>query len=111
MQFTRDDYQLVLDYDEFVDCWWIYVFNAVSGYDARLAAFTSGFPHWLQDPYDEHPGRAAVLGGRDGGRDDGRAGRPGGRHRPAAGDLRRGGHVRPGARAVVGLDPAVRGRG
>ena len=37
---------------------WIYVFNAVRGYDARLAAFTSGFPHWLQDP-----GRAAVLGG------------------------------------------------
>ena len=30
---------------------------------------------------------------------------------PAAGDLRRGGHVRPGARVVVGLDPAVRGRG
>ena len=29
---------------------WIYVFNAVRGYDARLAAFTSGFPHWLQDP-------------------------------------------------------------
>ena len=84
---------------------WIDVFNAVSGDDARLAAFTSGCPHWLQDPMTST--LVALLCSAAG--DDGRAGRPGGRHRPAAGDLRRGGHVRPGARVVVGLDPAVKG--
>lgn len=83
---------------------WIRIYYEVSGHEQRVAAFLSGFPSWLQDYHGAHLGGVRVRDGRRAGW----AEWPGRRHRPAPGDLRRPGRARRAARAVVGLDAALR---